>query len=338
MVKEDSTGTNKTGKWTQCYAGTYASENSRGVYRFSFHEETGRMTKPELFCEARNAKWVSIGRHGFAFPVERDKKAGLGLLEMDAGTVRQRHELLLEQQTPCYILQDKEYIYTANYHEGGVLIYSLEQGELKLVKRIECGEGAGCHQILRHGSLIMVPCLEQQKVRFFDRNLDFAPAGELRFPKDSGPRHGVFNQDHTKFYMVSEWSNELFAFEAEGQEFTLQAVLSILPPDVRGAGKGRGASAAIRLTKDESFLYISIRELDLLAVIDVRGASPRLIQHEPCQGSHPRDIILSRDEQFLLIANRFEGGIVSMIRDRNTGRLMELSHRVEMPQGVSLAY
>ena len=41
------------------YIGTYYSEKSRGIYHFSFDPESGRMTEPELFYEAPNAKWVS---------------------------------------------------------------------------------------------------------------------------------------------------------------------------------------------------------------------------------------------------------------------------------------
>ena len=37
-------------------------------------------------------------------------------------------EFLEEKQTPCYILQDGSSVYTANYHEGNVMVYHLEKG------------------------------------------------------------------------------------------------------------------------------------------------------------------------------------------------------------------
>ena len=35
-----------TAGFTDGYVGTYYSEESRGIYRFSFHEETGELTAP----------------------------------------------------------------------------------------------------------------------------------------------------------------------------------------------------------------------------------------------------------------------------------------------------
>lgn len=334
MIKDNSTAINGSDKWVSAYIGTYESENSSGVYRFYFHGETGRMTTPELFCRAKNAKWVCPGKNCLAFPMERDGKAGLGLLFPEEG---KRHELLVEEQTPCHILQDKKFIYTANYHEGTAMIYCLEEDKLILVKKIECGKGAGSHQVLLHKDYLMVPCLTQHKIRIYDKTADFKPAGEICFPEGSGPRHGVFNKTHTMFYLVSEWSNELFVFQVQGLAFTLKCSLSVLPPVMADAGEKSPAAAAIRLTEEEEFIYISVRGLDILTVIDLRGDSPLVIQHVPCGGKYPRDFILSSDEQFLLIANRFSGGIVSMKRDRSSGMLLGICHRIEIPQSVSLA-
>lgn len=102
--------------------------------------------------------------------------------------------------------------------------------------------------------------------------------------------------------------------------------------------KAEPAAAAIRLTSDEKFLYISIRGLDILAVINVQGEKAAVIQHSSCGGVHPRDFILSPDENFLLAANRFAGGIVSIGRDRTSGLLKGLLDSVPMPEGVSLTF
>lgn len=325
-------------RFTEGYIGTYYSEESRGIYRFSFDEESGEMTEPELFYEAKNSKWVSLCDNRLIIPEEKEGKAGTCFLELSNGQVKKfAGEVLLENQTPCYICQDGDYVYTANYHEGTVMIYHITGGTPSVVKRIENGEGAGCHQILQHESCIMVPCLTQDRIRLFDKEQEFAPAGEIHFPKGSGPRHGVFNQAHTRLYVVSEWSNELFVFKVRGNEFLLEQTVSVLPKEERmGAQSEKAAAAAIRLTKDERFLYISVRERELLAVIDVSREKAAVIQHVSCEGKHPRDFILSKQEKFLLVANRLEGGIVSIARDSETGTLKEIQCRVKMPEGVAL--
>ena len=90
------------------------------------------------------------------------------------------------------------------------------------------------------------------------------------------------------------------------------------------------------MTKDERFLYVSVRGIDTLTVFNINGGRAAVIQHISCGGAHPRDFILSEDERYLLVANRFEGGIVSMERDTKNGMLKNPLHSVSMPEGVSL--
>lgn len=319
------------------YVGTYYSEQSQGIYRFSFDPGSGRMTEPELFYRAQGAKWVSLNGSSMVIPIEAQGRAGSCFLKLQGGKVVDSTELLEEEETPCYILQQEPFVYTANYHDGCVIAYRLEQGKPVMVKRLENGAGAGCHQILLHEKFLMVPCLKQNRVRLFDTTKDFEPAGEIGFSEGCGPRHGVFNRNHSKLYLVSEWSNELFVFQVSGSLFTLKQSCSLLPWGAPPKDE-EAAAAAIRLTADESFLYVSIRGIDQLAVFDVRGETVKAIQHISCKGSHPRDFVLSNGEGFLLAANRFEGGLVSMKRDGITGLLSEGKYSVSMPQGVALAW
>ena len=313
------------------YIGTYHSEESRGVYHFTFNEKNGQMTEPELFYETENAKWVTKNGGLLVFSMRKEGHAGTCFLRLRDGKADYAYEVLEERTAPCYILQEGEFVCTANYHEGTVMVYSVKDKKPDIVARIENGEEAGCHQILIHGQDMMVPCLEQDKIRIFDMDNGFALSGEIKFPEGSGPRHGVFNREHTKLFVVSERSNELFIFKVRGREFSLEQIL----PIYLDGGK-TAAAAAIRLTSDERFLYISVRGQDILTVADVRGSRAKVIQHVPCGGVHPRDIILSREEGFLLAANRFGGGIVSMERDRESGLIGEIRSRIHIQEGVSV--
>lgn len=329
--KEQETGTKK--RYTKGYIGTYYSEKSKGIYQFSFDEESGDMTEPELFFEAPNAKWISLSKTSMAIPVEREGRAGTCFLELKDGKIVHTEEILEEKQTPCYLLRGGDDIYTANYHEGTVKIYRMEGGKPSVVKTLENGKGAGCHQILLHESYLMVPCLAQDRIRLFDRERDFDPVGEIVFQRGSGPRHGIFNREHSKFYVVSEWSNELFVFGVQDRKFELEQTLSVI---LHGNAGGKAAAAAIRLSEEERFLYISVRGENILTVLDVSGEKAVVIQQISCGGIHPRDFILSKNEKFLLVSNRFSGEILSMERDRKSGKLEGIRHRAKMPEAVAL--
>lgn len=355
---------------TDGYIGTYYSEESKGVYHFMFDEESGSMTEPELFYEAPGAKWVSLYENMLIFPIVRGEKAGTCFLVLEDGAVKSSCEILKEKHTPCYILQNGDYVYTANYHDGTVMIYHMEDGVPTIIKRIENGVEAGCHQILLHETFLLVPCLQQHRIRIFDMAHDFCPAGEITFPEGTGPRHGIFNKTHTKLYMVSEWSNELFIYQVNGRSFELVQSCPLLQDrvlaqishgiseetsggilaeasDSMPAGtsdglsahelQGKTAAAAVRLSEDERFLYVSLRGAELLAVINVSNEAPDMVQYAPCGGKHPRDFVLSRGNRYVLTANRMQGGIVCMERDSETGMLKEIKERINMPQGVSIA-
>lgn len=356
------------------YVGTYSSPDSEGVYRFGFDPESGTLSGPQLYCGAVDAKWVSLRDNRLVFPIKEPSGTGIRVVD-DFREVAQATNSE-DSDTPCYIQQSAGgYIFTANYHQGAVTVYRLlpnpgdhepisaagdgvrvgletattyspwaEPGiEFSVLKRLELGNEAGCHQILLHDDYLMVPCLQQHKIRIFDRTANYAEVATIVFPHGSGPRHGVFNFEHTKLYVVSEWSNQLFVFDVDGLDFQLRQVLDLLPEGAgdyatRNGPDESAAAAAIRLSRDERFLYISVRFRDELIVLDVGGAEARIVQRTSCGGEHPRDFILSPDERHVIVANRTRGGIVAFARDKEDGQIGAEMGRIPLAEGVSLAW
>ena len=192
------------------YIGTYASPQSLGIYRFSMDLDNGNLSRPELYYDALDCKYLSLYGTLLAAPRKRDGQAGICLLDTAGGSVSLAGEAFHETAPACYVIQDDSYIYTANYHEGCVLVYKKSPGGLTLAKRIDIAPKAGCHQILFHSHYMLVPCLLLDTVKIYDCSRDFAPAGELRFEAGTGPRHAVFDKDHHRLFLASELSNQLF--------------------------------------------------------------------------------------------------------------------------------
>lgn len=178
---------NKKKQMINGYIGTYFSESSKGVYRFAFYPESGELAEPELFYEAKDAKWVSCSEGRLCFPMEEEGKAGTCFLRLENGEIKDEIKILEERHTPCYILQDGGLVYTANYHDGTVMIYGRDDENMHILKRIACGEKAGCHQILLHDSLLLVPCLEQNRIRLFDTEDDYARPERLCSRREADP-------------------------------------------------------------------------------------------------------------------------------------------------------
>lgn len=330
------------------YLGTYASPRSMGIYGFTVDLEDGSLSRPQLYYEAPDCKYLSVRDGCLASPLKKGTQAGICLLDTGSSTLKLAGEAFHETSPACYVTQDgpeDDLLCTANYHQGSVLVYRKTSHGPKLIKQIQIEPKAGCHQILFHGHFMLVPCLLLDTVKIFDCRNDFSPAGELKFDKGTGPRHGIFDRDHSRLFLVSELSNQVFVFQTNNDSdpsadqcphMELKSVHPIL--DKGQQYSQAPASAAIRLSPDQRFLYVSTRFADIISVFRIDGCELTPIQQTGSGGTHPRDIILTPDGSYLLAANRTEGGLVCFPRDAETGRILDICSHVPAPEAVSIAF
>lgn len=302
------------------YCGTYASSGGRGVYRFLFDEKTGRFGDVPLVLEAQDAKCLCRTGPALAAPVREGERAGILLFSPDGTRLA---ESLFENGTGCHLLRAGRRLFSANYHEGTVTVCDPET--LEVLGRIEAGTGAGCHQTLVSGGLILVPCLELDEVRIYDGTLE--QIGKISFPAGTGPRHGVFDRAGQRLFLVSERSSRLFVFRVCGRDFV---------PEASAAITEGGGTAAVRLSADERFLYVSTRGEDVLTVFRICGCDAERVQQISCGGRHPRDFDLTPDGNWLLCLNRDSGNLVSFPVDRKTGLLGGPSGEAPIPAGSGI--
>lgn len=308
------------------YVGSYASEKSKHVVRFSFDEERANFVDTTNILPWEDSKYMSLKGNDF-LSVSKQHKAGVLWLHKDSGKTER---LFLEDGTACFIEQDENYIYTANYHEGTLMIYA-KKDSFRLYKRITIKEKAGCHQVLLQGRYVLVPCLLLDKIMIYDAEKEFSFVKELNFPSGSGPRHGVFDH-HENFFIVSELSNQLFQFHVDSEmNFTLKNTMDLLENK-----EHKAAAAAIRMSKDERYLYISIREVNQIVVFDIE--KQKLIQRIDSLGDHPRDIALSPSMAYLFVANRFTDNLVVFKRNQDSGMLTPCNSQAKAPEGVCIIF
>lgn len=307
------------------YIGSYASDKSTHILCFVFDEGREVFTESAYIFPWKDTKYLSLKGKDF-LAVTRREQAGIACFDRDT---KETEELFTEKGTSCYIEQDETYIYTANYHEGTLSVYCRDQG-IRLHKKITIQEEAGCHQVLLWKEFVLVPCLNLDRIQVFDKSRDFQLAGEIVFPEGSGPRHGVFDSRGT-CYVVGERSNQLFILQTnERMQARLEKTVELLkrPEDA--------AAAAVRLSREENFLYVSERVVNQIAVYDIRKGE--VVQRVDSGGDHPRDIALSPDERYLFAANRFTGNVAVFRRDADTGLLTPLRAGLEAPEGVCIVF
>lgn len=315
------------------YIGTYTTGRSEGIYQFQFDTETGSLSNPALFAAVQNPKCVAHRGNVLASAVEADGKAGVAIWDTRTPGQKPISMCCPEQQTPCHVRFSGSSLLTANYHEGLFTVYRMDNHMLSCARQIACGQKAGCHQSLGRRGFMLVPCLEQDQVRIFDRK--FSPRGVILFPQGSGPRHGVFNPKDRTLWMVTERSHELYHFTFADTRFQEIAVVPILPLDDPKVLLD-STTAAIRLSPDRRFLYVSTRGADVMSVFALEGQSTRLIQQIPCGGKHPRDFILSEDGRFALVLCRDSDDLFSIAIEPETGLLGQTVSHITVPEGSSI--
>lgn len=304
------------------YVGTYASKCENGIYQFSFDSLTKAFEDCHLYSHDQDAKYLSMYEDVLAYPSALSDAAVKVIqqgMHMQAGN---------EAHVSCYIIQDAEYIYTANYHDGVVKRYKKYPTRIMECDSIYIQELAGTHQVILYDDVIFVPCRLLDCVNVYDR-LSLKLRSVIRFPEGSGPRHGILCNHTQRLYIVSENTCELFCIQLD-HGYQIEKVLPLLPLLQQAGG------AAIRLSKDERFLYVSIRECNLLCVICVE--TWQVVQYIGSGGDHPRDIALDPSQRFLFVANRFSDNIVAFERNEADGCLHQVAQLNGVIEGVSIVF
>ena len=151
-----------------------------------------------------------------------------------------------------------------------------------------------------------------------------------KMPPGSGPRHLVFNKDGNKIYVVFELTNEIAVLDFTDNKLQLMEVKSLTDKKTK-----LGSAAEVRINKENQFLYVSVRGEDnqLVAFKINEGASLEKIQTIPTELS-PRNFILSKNEDFILVANQDSNSIVVYSRDKRTGLLQPIKNRIDIHKPV----
>ena len=324
------------------------------------HRQNLQAEGPERKSETLACTEGNVQPQLLAVPRKVNGRAGLAVVNVATDPLQVVGEYGEEQDCPAYVTGDGEFWYTANYHDGGIRIYKLTETtnfpgnkklpanilaseaavdvekncgsaavNLQLIHKLETGRESGSHQILLAGQFLLALCLLREQILIYDRTRNWQQVGTIDFPKGTGPRHGIFTRDGQTLFVVSELSNELFIF----QNLKLVSAQPLLEQNDLPA-----AAAAIRLSPDEKFLYVSVRDRNVICVFELAGVTVTKIQEVPCGGDHPRDLVLTPDGRFVLAVNRYPGSIVSFSRDPVSGKIGKAISNITIPQAVSVVF
>ena len=234
-----------------------------------------------------------------------------------------------------------------NYSGGNISVFPIDKSG-KLSKNIQFiqydgksingdrQEKSHVHSIVFHPSEnnIFVTDLGRDVIEIipFDENtipfLQNKETKTVNVPKGSGPRHLVFNKAGTKAFVTFELTNEIALFDYKNNEFTLVKTINLTDDATKN-----GSAAEVRLSKNEKFLYASVRGNDnFIAVVELENEY-KIIQKIPTLKA-PRNFILTNNDKTILVANQLSNSILIFNRDTKTGLLTATSNEISINKPV----
>lgn len=316
------------------YFGTYTNKESQGIYRFSLSQ--GKFSGIELAATLGSPTYINIRSNEVFVVTKGDGEGGISYFIEKDSQLDFVNKIMNSNSSPCYITSNKDYIFTANYHEGKCHIYAVIDGMLQEVHSIIEEPSSKCHCITldKENKYIYVCFLGLDKINIYDIKSGFKYINSLDFPKGSGPRHAVFSKDNKYLFALTELSNEAFLFKQENGRFILKQSISTVPKGFNG----ESSSAAIRLSSDEKFLYTSNRGHDSIAAFRFLDEKLELIDYYNVQGKSPRDFNFDQSEEFLLVVNQESDNGVSFKRNKETGELEEVVDNIYIDSSVCIVF
>ena len=329
--------------------GGYTKHESAGIYQFDFigSGDQAHLEQRRNVVEVGGPTYFQkVGQ--FIFTIKNENGQG-GIAAFVNGKLVS--QLLHEGASPAYIgiNKEKKLLYTANYHTGVLAVIRYDdQGQLTLLDQVKHENkalgprpeqaGAHPHYFDETPGGHLVSCdLGQDRVDFY--GFDGQKLTHLASYQNEdgfGSRHLAFSPDGKYFYVAGELSSQVNAvkFDEENWMFRSLATYSTIPE----SWDQHNGAAAIRLSSDGKFLYVSNRGHDSIAVFAVLpDLALKLVQRVSTFGEFPRDFNWDAEEKYVVAANQNSNN-ATLYQRQSDGTLTPLEKDIAIPEGTRVLF
>lgn len=329
--------------------GGYTKHESAGIYQFDFigSGDQAHLEQRRNVVEVGGPTYFQKDVQ-FIFTIKNENGQG-GIAAFANGKLVS--QLLHEGSSPAYIgiNKEKKLLYTANYHTGVLAVISYDdQGQLTLLDQVKHENkalgprpeqaGAHPHYFDETPGGHLVSCdLGQDRVDFY--GFDGQKLTHLASYQNEdgfGSRHLAFSPDGKYFYVAGELSSQVNAvkFDEENWMFRSLATYSTIPE----SWDQHNGAAAIRLSSDGKFLYVSNRGHDSIAVFAVLpDQALKLVQRVSTFGEFPRDFNWDAEEKYVVAANQNSNN-ATLYQRQSDGTLTPLEKDIAVPEGTRVLF
>jgi 6-phosphogluconolactonase len=349
------------------FVGTYTEKEphvngkAEGIYVYKMNPKTGELTYLNKVEERPNPSYLTVHpNQKFLYAVNETGEGTVSAFSIEPETyqLKSLNQVSAKGKAPCYISTDAKgkYAFTANYVTGNVGLFPIQ----------EDGRVGEAVAVLNHEkSKSKHPRQEAAHAHFFapKPNSDYAYAVDLGLDKiyqyqvdakngglllvgttsmkgeDAGSRHLIWHPKKEWGYVINELNGTIEGFK-QGEKATelthFQTINTLADSTATNA-----SCADIHITPNGKFLYGSNRgEYNSLAMYQINQQTGELtfLGNQSTKGKTPRNFVISKDGQFLLVANQDSDNIVTFKINQETGKLEDTGLEVKVMTPVCLQF
>jgi len=335
--------------------GTYTQKGSKGIYVFNFDTVTGKAIELSHTDSNANPEFLAITKDKrFVYAVNETKDGMISAFSFKDNKLSLLNQKTTKGADPCYlsISPDEHTIFVANYNGGSItqyhrfadgLISNPQQfiqhvGKSVNEKRQDKPHVHGAF-LSPKGDYLLTPDLGMDQVTIYPFSnsaslpLDINKATIINSKPGSGPRHLAFSPNGKFIYVAEELSGSVSVYKFnKGQATFLQTVLTHVA-DYKGA-PGTGD---IHVSPDGKFVYVSNRgdenNIAIFPILSTGKLNDKQMQLFSTVGKRPRNFTISKDGNWLLVANQDTDNIIVFRVNKETGALTNTGNtfKVSMP-------
>lgn len=248
-----------------------------------------------------------INDKSMLFTFQKEQETSLLSLIVEKNEVFEKDHIVIPGGKPTHLVYSvkQQVLFGCSYADGTIFSARCIEGRfgelLTYQKQIQQNVKSYCHCVLlnQKEDQIAVINIATDQVLFYNINNGVLIEDKiLQLPLGVGPRHGIYNQDCSLLYLVTEYSNEVFVVRMS--DFIIIQRISTIP-NYHEVSYG----ATLLFSKDYLHLYVSNRGEDTIAkyIVTPNGLL-KYVHSFSCGGKHPRHMILSKDGKYIVSCNK----------------------------------
>lgn len=319
------------------YVSGYTREDNKGIHTLTLSADKKAFEASELIIEENNPTYITLSKDGkHLFTLSDGDEPGVAHYEINDGQFAFKDRVKVFNENGCYLTYDEEakVLYDANYKKGELAVIKVNKdGTLTVTDVIQHTSPVGPHenQDFAHAHFIH-PTNDHKYILSCDLGTDevhtytltddnkLTEVSVYKAAPGTGPRHLAFHHSEPIVYLLGEldYTVEVLNIQEDGS-LVAGNRYDTIPSDWTEFN----SSAAIRLSSDNKFLYVSNRGHNSITVFEVSadGQSLTEIQNISTEGNFPRDFNFNADESFIIVGHQFQPQISLFTRNQESGLL-----------------